>query len=372
MRICFLAPAHSYHTQKWCKWFCERGHEVHVISFSQTNITNAIVHFIGRDIAESSSERSKLEYLCHTKEVKRLISEIKPDFISAHRAPSYGMAAALSGAKNYALSVWGDDIFDFPKKSIFHRLLIQYSLHKAPHILSTSKAMAEEAQKYTTKKIGITPFGVDMELFSPLKRTEARCKNLGCENNARATFVIGTVKRLDYVYGIDTLLRAVQIVHKTRQDIPLQVRIAGTGVLEKEYHDLADQLGISDITVWLGFISQERAAVEWANMDLAVIPSRRESFGVSAVEAQACGTPVVISNIEGLKETTSIDNTCVCFCPGDERDLASKIVALYDDPARRLKMGDAARRFVSERFEINQCFERIEYLFNSFYRHTNQ
>ena len=363
MRICFLAPAHSYHTQKWCKWFSEHGHEVHVISFSQADIANVTVHFINSNINEASSDRGKLEYLRYTKEIRRLITNINPDFVSAHRAPSYGMAAALTGVKNYALSVWGEDIYVFPQKTILHRLLIKYSLYKAPHLLSTSKAMAIEGSKYTKKSFEITPFGVDIELFSPRKRTRDR----SCDTS----FVMGTVKKLDYSYGIDTLLKAVYIVREFRRDIPLQVRIAGTGALEKEYHELAIKLGLSDIIVWLGFLPQEQVAAEWANMDLAVIPSRRESFGVSAVEAQACGTPILISDIDGLKEATYVGKSSICFCPDDEKDLANKIIMLYDNPDIRTNMGRFARQFVSERFEINKCFEHVEQLFNSFCHQSN-
>ena len=66
---------------------------------------------------------------------------------------------------------------------------------------------------------------------------------------------------------------------------------------------------IDSIVKWLGFISQEDAAKEWANMDIGIIPSvsDSESFGVSAVECQACGVPVIISDIPGLEEST---------CPG--------------------------------------------------------
>lgn len=135
-------------------------------------------------------------------------------------------------------------------------------------------------------------YGVNTTVFCPNRRT-------------RNIFVIGTVKGLESVYGIDIILKAAQIVRTERPDIPLRVRIAGKGSKAEEYMMLAKELGISDIVTWLGFISQESAAKEWANMDVAVIPSRQESFGVSAVEAQACGTPVIISDVLGLKEATS-------------------------------------------------------------------
>lgn len=373
MRICFLAPAHGLHTKKWCEWFSRHGHEVHVISFTESIIENVTIHIVRNNVNGSYSERKKIEYLLRAKIVKRIIDDIEPDIISVHRASSYGMVAALTGRKNYVLSVWGEDVFAFPQKSILHKCLIKYSLSKAQYLLSTSKAMALEAGKYTKKKFEITPFGVDMELFSPQKRTRnMNIKNaFGISNYIASNvndgfFVIGTIKSLSYVYGIDTLLKAVHVIKKKRYDIPLKVRIAGTGILEHDYQKMAEWLGISDIVEWLGFIPQEQAAVEWANMDLAIIPSRRESFGVSAVEAQACGIPLIISDVEGLKEATCVGKTSICFNVDDEADLANKIIKLYDDFDRREEMGYEARKFVSERFEINQCFKYIEQLFISF------
>lgn len=352
MRICFVAPANNYHTQKWCKYFIESGHDVHVVSFQEGILPGVTLHQINCSTGVNASDINKLKYLFQATKIKKCIKEIAPDVVNVHYATSYGTVMALTGIKNYVLSVWGSDVYEFPKKSILHRLMLQFSLNAAGQIFSTSQAMADEAKLYTKKALSITPFGVDIQLFSPSKRTR--------EQDDGDKFVIGTVKSLAPIYGIDILLKAAKRIQEVRSDIPLQVRIAGKGVGEAEYKKLAEDLGIAEITHWLGFISQEQAAAEWANMDVAVILSRAESFGVSAVEAQASGIPVVVTNIPGLMEATNPGVTSVVVSVDGVDEAAREIVNLYDDFRKRKKMGEAGRGFVAEHYEYNDCFCRIE------------
>lgn len=190
-------------------------------------------------------------------------------------------------------------------------------------------------------------YNVDTTVFCPARRT-------------RNIFVIGTVKGLESVYGIDIILKAAQIVRTERPDIPLRVRIAGKGSKEEEYKKLAEELGIADIVSWLGFISQECSAKEWANMDVAVISSRQESFGVSGVEAQACGRPVIISNVSGLKEATCPSITSLVLSKYTANEFANGIIKLYENTTLMEQMGSQGLKYVNNNFEYENCFRRIE------------
>lgn len=281
--------------------------------------------------------------------------KIQPDIVNAHYASSYGVAMALSGIDNYILSVWGSDIYDFPKKSIFHKNLLKYSLKKARYLFSTSKAMAKEASKYTDKKFEITPFGVDMELFNPNKRTRPKID---------APFVLGTVKSLDDKYGIDYILKAASIIRKNNPEIDISVRIAGEGPKADEYQNLAIKLGIENCTSFLGLISQQEAAIEWANMDIAILPSiLYESFGVAAVEAEASGTSIIISDVPGLMETTIPGQSSEMVPKKDAGAIADAILKLYYHPEMRQQMGEIGRQYVTEKYELNKCFADIEKYF---------
>lgn len=358
MKICFLAPANNYHTQKWVRYFADHGHEVYVLSLTDGQINGAHIYWLNSKTSSRASDVSKLKYLFQFINIKRIVKKIQPDIINAHYASSYGTLAALAGLKNHIVSVWGSDVYDFPRKSFLHRKMLTYSLNSASCIFSTSRAMAKETSQYTDKEIFITPFGVDVELFNPNKRTRGE----------DGKFIIGTVKKLEPKYGIAGFLKAIKIIKSRRPDIPLEVRIAGNGSHEMEYHQLSQNLGISDNVKWLGFISQKEAAKEWANMDCAIIFSESESFGVSAVEANAAGIPCIISDIPGLMEATKPGETSIVVPRGQVELLAGQIIDMYDCPMKRKRMGENGRRFACETYELNHCFRHIEALYRNLLR----
>lgn len=363
MRICYLSNANNYHTIKWCRWFSEKGHRVLVLSLDRcTNedmlsLEGVEVHWLRSPADRDSSGLVKLAYLATVPQVKREIREFLPDVLHAHYASSYGLVASLAAKQDFYLSVWGADVYEFPKKTPLHRLAIEFALHKARWVMSTSEAMARETKKYTDKSIYITPFGVDMEMFSPSKRDRPK---------GDGRFIVGTVKALEPKYGIDVLLKGAAQVVKTRPDIPLEVRIAGKGSQQEHLESLAFELGIADRVHWLGFIPQNQAAREWADMDVAVVMSNNESesFGVSSVEAQACATAIIYSDIPGLKEAANDGLTGICIKRADIDALASELIRLYDDATFRMIIGKEERNYVSMVYDINECFAKINEIYN--------
>ena len=347
MKICFLAPANNYHTKKWCEYFVSKGHQVDVISFIDDKIDNVNVHFIDCGTKTTDSDLKKIKYLFKIKKVKKIVKDINPDIINAHYATSYGMVAARCKFKKYILSVWGNDVYDFPNKSFIHKQYFKYIIKKSPYIFSTSKAMATEIKKYTKKEINITYFGVKMDLFKPGKKSK--------------DFTVGTVKALKDKYGIKNIIESLEIIKKKRPDIKIKCIIAGKGEKEEEYKKLAKEKNI-DID-WLGFISQEKASLVWQEISVALFPSDiSESFGVSAVEAQACATPVIITKSQGLMESTC-ENSRILIQKKDSLELANAIIKLYYNPKLRNEMGKNGREYVLKRFEYNKCFKHIEKLF---------
>ncbi|MCR5185527.1 MAG: glycosyltransferase family 4 protein [Clostridia bacterium] len=348
MKICFLAPANNYHTQKWCKYFVSKGHQVDVISLSDAQIDNVNVHSLDCKVSAYSSDISKIQYLRYASKVKRIINDINPDIINAHYATSYGMLAALSVPNNFILSVWGTDIFEFPKKSIIHKAYLKYVLNKSKYVFSTSNALAKELALYTDKKSYITPFGVDMTLFNPNKK----------RTGANEDFTIGIVKPINDKYGIDYLINSLSIIKNKYPGTIIKTKIAGDGPLKHSYEKLALEKKVS--VEWLGFISQEQVATEYANMDIAVFPSNVESFGVSTIEAEASGIPVIVSNVPGLLETTIPNESSIVVESKNPSELAEAIMSLYNNPDLRKKMGTKGREYVLEKYEYNKCFENIE------------
>jgi L-malate glycosyltransferase len=354
MKICYLGDANSIHTKKICCFFRDKGYDVTVISLNDGEIEGVKVYSMGVKVQNESNSISKVKYLKNIFKIKNLVKKIKPDILHAHYASSYGLIGSLINYKPYIISVWGSDIYDFPNRSYINKSVLKYNLNKANLVLSTSKAMAEETNKYTDKNILITPFGVDINKFSP--------KSDKKEDNGKE-LIIGTVKTLEDIYGIDILIKAFAIVKDRNTNMNIRLKIAGKGSRETYLKNLSKDLGIDSYIEFLGFINQDEVAKRFRSFDVAVFPSLSESFGVAAVEAQGCGTPVIISSIDGLMEATNPGITSLVFEKGNHKDLANKIEEILNDSALRNNMGISARKYVEDNYNIVDNFSYIDKIY---------
>src|ERR1051326_927110 len=134
MRLCYLASATSIHTAKWLNYFSSKGHHVDILSFEPARNVDASVqvHLLG------SKWPLRIHYFSHGPAVRRLLTRIQPDILHAHYASGYATLGRLARFHPYVVSVWGSDVFDFPKKSVVHRYIIRQNLNSADRVCSTS------------------------------------------------------------------------------------------------------------------------------------------------------------------------------------------------------------------------------------------
>ena len=357
MKICYLSDINSVHTHKWIKYFKNKSYDIHVISLSAGEYEGVTVHSLEIDesLVKQKADLGKLEYIKKINRVKALVKEIKPDILHAHYATSYGLLGALTNYHPYVISVWGADVYDFPIKSFVHKALVKYNLRKADYIFSTSNVMKKETEKYTNKKIMITPFGVDTSKFIPKWDNK--------ENKDEV--IIGTIKTLEEKYGVEYLIRAFAKIRKSGKDLKTKLRIAGRGSQEAYLKNLCVELGIENDVTFLGFIKEAEIIHELQNFDMAVYPSTldSESFGVAAVEAQACGIPVIVSDVGGLMESTKPNVTSLVAKKKSVDSLADEILKLIRDEELRLQMGRAARKFVEENYSLADNFNDVDLIY---------
>ncbi|OFI05791.1 D-inositol 3-phosphate glycosyltransferase [Clostridium acetireducens DSM 10703] len=357
MKICYLADANSTHTKKWCGFFKKKGYDIHVISLNDGQIEGVTVHSFNKDLDKirKGSSFSKISYIKYFKHIKNIIGKIKPDILHAHYATSYGLLGALSGFHPYVLSVWGSDVFDFPKEGFLQTLMIKYNLSKADVILSTSKVMAKETKNYTNKEIVVTPFGVDIDKFKPKFKKNSN------------EIIIGTVKTLEAKYGIEYLVRAFKKAKEKCPNKNIKLEIAGKGSQKEYLKDLCKELNIDDDVKFLGFLNADEVIESFNRFDIAVFPSTldSESFGVAAVEAQACGTPVIVSNVGGLPEATNPGVSSLLVDKEDVHSLSKAIIKLIGNEKLRCNMGVNGREFVEENFNIKDNFNKVDDIYKS-------
>ncbi|MEO6882913.1 MAG: glycosyltransferase [Bacteroidia bacterium] len=365
-RILILSDINSSHTQKWVLSLADKGFEIGVFSLSKANkdwFSGKINIFVFETKAfEKNIFRaatfSKLSYLRAIPALKKTIRDFKPDIVHAHYATSYGLLGTLSGFHPFIISVWGSDVFDFPKKSFFHKVFLKNNFSKADILLSTSRIMAEEIKKYTSKKITVTPFGVDLTIFKPDSTQNKINQN---------RIVIGTVKSLETKYGINFLISAFAILKERYSNLALQLLIVGSGSREAELKEMVLNLKIEKVSQFTGFIDHSEIVVYQNMLSIAVFPSvlDSESFGVSVLEAAACGKPVVVSNVGGLPEVIENGITGIIVPPKDSIALANALEKLILDEDLRVNMGKQGRIRVQRLYDWNENVQQMTEIYQN-------
>lgn len=193
-------------------------------------------------------------------------------------------------------------------------------------------------------RIAVIPCGVDTEMFQPLDQVVARdLLELGPEPT------LLYVGRLQPIKGLETLLEAM-----TRLDARTRLLVVG-GDQDEPDNGHADwlrrqvrALGLDARVLFLGAQGQQRLRLFYAAADVTVMPSYYESFGMVALEAMACGSPVVASRVGGLTTTVRDGVTGHLVPEGDAGALAARLAALLADRSARERLGREATRWASE------------------------
>ena len=145
-------------------------------------------------------------------------------------------------------------------------------------------------------------------------------------NRSEAAFTLGVVSRLEHIKGMDLVIPAFAEVRKRFPDVRLLV--VGDGSLRGSMEQQAQELGCADAVTWAGRQPQESLPQYYGEMDIVLMPSRSEGFGLTAIEAMACGCVVVASDIGGLPEVVR-DGVCgLLHRSEDVHDMAAKICSL--------------------------------------------
>jgi len=193
--------------------------------------------------------------------------------------------------------------------------------------------------------------GVHNEIFvvqsgvpkMPQIRAERRQKNL-----------IASVGRVKKYKSIDHFVEAVLLVKSKRK---VEAIIVGDGDAKDELVNLSHRLGV-EIT-FTGFVSEEEKYRIYSRARVVVQPSIKEGWGLTAIEAQSCSTPVVCADSPGLREVVADSKTGFLYPYGDIDALANRVIELLDDEAKWQTFSRAAKEWVNN-FSWDNAAEKIE------------
>ncbi|KNH16860.1 D-inositol 3-phosphate glycosyltransferase [Arthrobacter sp. ZBG10] len=209
-------------------------------------------------------------------------------------------------------------------------------------IANTSAEAGELVSHYgaSFERIDVAPPGVDLNTFTPAFRTRSRAER-GISPDTFHLVFAGRIQRLK---GPQVLVKSAALLRQRRPDIDLRLTILGSLSGNKEFNlrRLVAEAGMDDVVTQLPPVKAPELAGWFRAADVVAMPSFSESFGLVALEAQACGTPVVATRVGGLSRAIFHGRTGLLVDGHHAADWADALEALYDDPATRADMGRAA------------------------------
>jgi phosphoheptose isomerase len=191
--------------------------------------------------------------------------------------------------------------------------------------------------KADPEKVAIAPCGFDPEELFPIDRCAAR-RAIGVPEDSRLIFHVG---RLVPRKGIDNVIRGVgRLVHN--RDMPVQLVIAGGAVDDTDPHLTAEETRlraiveeehVEDCVSFVGYQDRERLKYYYSAADVFVTTPWYEPFGITPLEAMACGVPVIGSNVGGIKFSVRDAETGYLVPPNDPDALADRLALLFEHPS---------------------------------------
>lgn len=225
-------------------------------------------------------------------------------------------------------------------------------------------------------KIEVIPCGVDLKLFHPIPRDEAKAY-LEMPQDHRMVLFVG---RIEPLKGIDVLIEAMALLLKDKDELRDEVCLciiggdpdADADTLNREISRLQrmrETLGIADVVTFLGKRAQDTLPYHYSAAEVCVVPSHYESFGMVALEAMACGTPVIASKVGGLTFTVRDGRTGFLVPSDDPRALADQLSLLLTDGNLRRTMGQQAVQ-LSERYSWSIVAGQVVAAYRDLATHT--
>jgi glycosyltransferase involved in cell wall biosynthesis len=306
--------------------------------------------YFSRDLVEALKKSINRYDLVHSHEYRSYIS-----LVISYYAKRYSVPYILQAHGQLPrISAWR-------KLKWFYDVLFGYRLLRdAARVIALSYVEAEQyrAMGVPEEKIAIIPNGIDLSEYVNLPPKGAFKKKFNIPEDRKIILYLG---RIHKIKGIDILIKAYAYLRNeiNFRDAILVIIGPDDGYLN-EVKRLAQALGVSNYVLFTGPLYGEDKLATYVDSEVYVLPSRYEIWGMTVLEAYACGKPIVASRVSGLKDLVIDEETGLLFEPGNVKQLAKSIFNLLNGNDVARKMGLKGKNFVRENFAIEKVVERLE------------
>jgi glycosyltransferase involved in cell wall biosynthesis len=359
LTLAFVADPNSIHTRRWVGFFLARGHRVHLLVPSSIQLEPGLDPRIDVHVYRPwpRTHIRGLGSAITALELKRILRRVRPDVLHAHYLSWFGWAAWLSGFRPLVVTVWGSDVLVGPRESAMHRRWARRTLSRAALVTAVSEDLAREAVRLGARpeRVRIVQFGFDPEVFTPMPPPESLRAAYGLEGHRVVLSPRGMTPLYRHEVAVEALARLPEDV------VLLLVKSQARPEYVARLEELIRERGLEGRVRWLPPIPHESMADHYRLADVIVSLPSTDAFPVTALEAMACGVPVVMGDVPSAHEGLgAVDPSAIV--PGDDpAAVAEAILArLSLDPAARADLGARLRKAAIDRGDVRRNLGGME------------
>ena len=282
----------------------------------------------------------------------------KPDILHVHWPFPHGLMAfptsKLLGIP-MVFSFHGAELL-LMKKFSFVKPMLRWLTKRAAAVTVNSSFTHKILQEHVYDgKISVIPYGLTIEAKEPKSRNEGEIPKL---------LFVG---RLDERKGLRYLLDAMPEILANQ---PVELRVIGKGHLEEEVKAQCKEMGLEGAVKFLGFVSKEELADEYASCDVFILPAivdskgDTEGLGIVMIEALAHRKPVIASNVGGISDVIKHGETGILIPQKEPKALAKAVLTILQDPERADKLALSGLADIQNRFSWQHILPQWQAVFN--------
>ncbi|MWB93234.1 N-acetyl-alpha-D-glucosaminyl L-malate synthase BshA [Flavobacterium sp. GA093] len=342
-----------------------RGHEIHFITYSQPvrlALLNPNVHYHEVNVPEYPLFHYQPYELALSSKLVDMVKLYKIEVLHVHYAIPHAYAGYMAKQmlKNEGINLpmittlHGTDI-TLVGNHPFYKPAVTFSINKSDYVTSVSQSLKEDTLKLFKIKNKIKVIPNFIELDKVKKDPLAPChRNVMAKENERIITHISNFRKVKRIPDI------IKIFYNVQKVIPSKLMMVGDGPEKEKAEILCQELGIYDKVIFFGN-SHEIDKILLLT-DLFLLPSETESFGLAALEAMACGVPVISSNSGGLPEVNFDGFSGYLSNVGNVEEMAENAIKILKDDTV-LNQFKANALEVASKFDIKNILPKYEALY---------
>jgi len=366
VKILLVGAGQSPHLHGWAAYFVAAGYRVHLLTWHQPDVPGSAaepgvtVHLLPGQVVLSRRGLGLARSVWAGWVIRFLMRRHRIDVLHAHQVIPYGYWAARSGRHPLVVTAWGSDVLTEPYASARAMRYVRTTLAHADLITADSDHLRRAAVALGGGAPShVIPVGVDTALFQPGGRTAARA----LLRIAADTPVVLSPRALAPVYNIDTIIDSIPLVQQAVPTVRYIIKYGYSAGREAELQQRATALGVAAAVDFVGYTPAVGMSDYYAAADVCVSVASSDSAPKSVLEAMACGTPVVTSDLPWVQEDITADEQALLVPARNALALAAATIRLLHDPALRAHLGTAGRRYVVAQADYATAMARMDALY---------